>query len=196
MTSTTRVFIAIVFATSLFAEEGSREGGSIGGDYRVVINHSCVRTPFVPPPANGFDPNTKQLLTEGEAVTALGTGLLRLEQDGSLQLLEGLQTEVSTSIIGAGKTPVTPPAEFACTGNYSVNGKKMTLTLACEVKTPDPTIKVVVGPQHFEGYIDRNGKTISLTNLAGAIQTISVSAFGNTVQQRQRICTQYALISK
>jgi hypothetical protein len=155
-----------------------------------------VRTPYQPPPANGFDPNTKQLLVEGETISAIGSGLLRFEEDGSLQLLEGKQTEVSLGLIAPGKTPITPPAEFTCAGNYTVDSGKVSFTLTCDIKIPDPNIKVTVGPQQFEGYVDREKKTMNLTNIAGGIQAVTVSMFGNPVQQRQRICTQHSLLAR
>jgi hypothetical protein len=193
----TTVLCALAFARTVNAYQDADEGPrQLKGDYRVVINQTCIRTPFTPPPANGFDPNTKQLLVDGEALTALGHGLFRFEDDGTFQLLEGIQTEVSMSQIASGRTPVTPPAEFTCTGNYTLQSRKMTMTLSCDVKVTDPGLKVTVGPQQFEGYVDRDNKTINLMNLAGGLQAVTVSVFGNTVQQRQRICTQHAIATR
>jgi hypothetical protein len=177
-------------------QESEERPQGANGEYRVVINQTCVRTPFQVPPAAGFDPATKQLLVDGETVTALGTGLLRLGNDGSAELTDGRQTEISMDLLAAGKTPVTPPAEFTCAGRYAIEEGKMTLTLTCDVKVPDPGVRVTVGPQEFEGHIDRDKKTINLTNIAGGIQAVTVSVFGNPVQLRQRVCTQHALASR
>lgn len=189
--------LALTCTVSAHGQESSEQGPQQAqGEYRVVINQTCVRTAFQPPPATGFDPATKQLLSEGEAITALGTGRLQLGNDGSAQLTEGSQTEVSFASLAAGKTPVTPPAEFTCSGKYTLENGKMTLTLSCDVKVPDPGITVAVGPQNFVGQIDPDRKIINLTNISGEIQSITVSAFGNPVQQRQRICTQHAILTR
>jgi hypothetical protein len=192
------VLLSLTSTGHVHAADASQQGPQqINGEYRVVINQTCVRTPFQPPPANGFDPATKQLLQEGESITALGKGLLRLDNNGSAELTEGSQTEVSFPSLAPGKTPVTPPADFTCSGTYTLDSGKMVLTLpSCNVRVPEPNITVTVGPQHFEGHVGQNRKTISLTNMAGELQSITVSAFGNPVQQRQRICTQHALLTR
>ena len=191
------LMLAFASVATVRADQDSEQGPhNVKGEYRVIVNQVCVRTPFQPPPANGFDPNTKQLLVEGETIAALGTGLLRFEDDGTLQMLEGTQTEVSFGLIAPGKTPITPPAQFTCSGNYTADGDKVSFTLTCDIKVPDPSLKVTVGPQQFEGYVDREKKTMNLTNIAGGIQAITVSMFGNPVQQRQRICTQHSLLAR
>jgi hypothetical protein len=168
----------------------------LNGEYRVVITSSCVRTPYQPPPAAGFNPTTKQLLVEGETLTALGSGLLRFALDGTVQVLEGVQTEVSLDQYAAGKTPVAPPVEFTCTGTYTRQGRKISMNLPCNIKVPNPGVSVTLGPQQFEGYLSRNLQTVNVTNIAGGIQTITVSVNGNPTQQRQRICTQQMSGSK
>ena len=161
-------------------------------DYNVVIDQTCVRTPFGPPPATGFDPGTKALLLPSEPLTATGTGVLRFQDGGVVTLENGLQTEVSMTQTGVGQIPVTPPAAFRCEGTYTVDGRDLALTLTCEVPTGNPNVKISVGPQNFEGQISLNGHSIDLTNIAGDIQTISVLVSDFPVQERQRICTQHA----
>jgi hypothetical protein len=168
----------------------------ISGDYRVVITQMCVRTPYQPPPASGFDPNTHQLLADGETVTAIGSGLLRFAEDGTVQMLEGVQTEVSVNQAAPGKVPVAPPTQLACSGTYTLRQRKVALSVSCDVNTPQPGVTVRLGPLSFEGYIDSRQHSISLTDAGANIQTITVSVAGNPVQQRQRICTQYAMAVK
>jgi hypothetical protein len=188
--------LALTFsAGSVHATAEHDDDGPSSGDYRVVINQTCVRTPFQAPPAAGFDPATRQLLVEGESLTAIGSGLLRFARDGSVTLLDGVQTEVSLDQVAAGNTPVTPPAKFSCAGNYSVWYRKVSLSLSCEVPV-QPGVKVTVGPQKFEGYFDRSRRSINLTNITGGIQTITVAVDGVPVQQRQRICTQHAIATR
>jgi hypothetical protein len=144
----------------------------------------------------GFDPETKALKAPGEPLTIIGTGLLRFAPGGKLTFEEGVQTEASFTQIATGETPIAPPTSFRCDGSYVLRGRKLAFTLSCDVRTGDPNVKVTVGPQNFEGYVSRDGRSINLTNLAGDIQTITVAVNGTPVQERQRICTQNALASK
>jgi len=161
----------------------------ISGDYRVAITQICVRTPYQPPPATGFDPNTQQLLVDGETVTAIGSGLLRFGDNGTVQILDAVQTEISLGQTAAGKTPVAPPTQFSCTGRYTIDQRKVTVAVGCDVNVPQPGVTVHVGPQNFEGYIDAPNQSVNLTSLGG-IQTVTVSFGGSPIQQRQRVCTQ------
>jgi len=133
------------------------------------------------------------LQVQGEALTAIGSGLMRFGEDGSVQVLEGVQTEVSLAQLAPGQAPVAPPAQFTCGGTYTIQDRKVAFSLSCDVSVPQPGVKVTLGPQNFEGWVDQRKQTLSLTNIAGGIQTITVSVAGNPVQQRQRVCTQHAL---
>src|ERR1017187_6999104 len=84
-------------ARQLDAADGARANGGpqISGDYRVVITQTCLRTPYQTPPATGFDPKTGQLMLDADAFTAIGSGLVQFAGDGSVQITEGTQTEVS-----------------------------------------------------------------------------------------------------
>jgi len=178
------------YASGELDEEGLLQ---ISGDYRVVITQTCVRTPYQPPPAAGFDPNTRQLLMDGEMLTAIGSGLMRFAEDGTVQVLEGVQTEMSLDQLAPGKSPIAPPAQFTCSGNYTIQDRKVAFSLSCDVVVPQPGVKVTVGPQNFEGYIDRRKRSLNLTNITGGIQTVAVSIAGTPMQERHRICTQHAL---
>ena len=175
---------------------GDERPDVLSGDYRLMTTQTCVRTPFQFPPAAGFDPVTHQLLTAGESLTAVGAGLVRFAEDGSVRILDGIQTEVSVDRISAGQTPVTPPAEFTCSGNYGVQQEKISIALSCDVKSPQPGVSVTLGPLNFNGFMGYQRQSIALTNIAGDIQTVSVAVSGNVVQQRQRICSEQALLIK
>src|ERR1051326_6681792 len=97
----------LMFVGTVMAGDRPEGNGpqQITGDYRVAITQICVRTPYQAPPASGFDPNTQQLLTDGETVTAIGSGLLRFDDEGKVEILEGVQTEVSLNQTASGKTP-------------------------------------------------------------------------------------------
>jgi hypothetical protein len=188
------VLAALIFVGAACAGQGGdNESPHVNGDYRFVITHNCVRTSFQQPPANGFNPETKQFVVPGEAQIVTGTGVLRLEQDGSLQVLEGRQTELSTNLLSPGQIPIMPPAEFGCTGSYTAQDDKLAVTLLCSVKVPEPGVTVTVSPQKFEGFIDQRRRILNLINIAGEIQSVTVAVAGNPVQQLQRICTQHAI---
>ena len=182
-------------ARQLDAADGARANGGpqISGDYRVVITQTCLRTPYQTPPATGFDPKTGQLMLDADAFTAIGSGLVQFAGDGSVQITEGTQTEVSVKQTAQGMNPITPMVQFTCNGTYTRQDTKVTLTLTCAIDSGQPGVTVSLGPQNFEGYIDGGNNTISMTNLAAGIQTITVSVGGSAVQQQQRICTQHAL---
>ena len=164
------------------------------GEYGVVINQTCVRTPYQEPPAQGFDPETKALLAEGEPLTALGKGRLRFHPNGTLELLEGVQTEAPFLDTAVGKTPIVPPVYFSCTGEYELSGRHVSLSMNYNIDSGDPALTITLGPQGFEGDISVDRRTISLTNITGGIQTITISVNEfYPVQERQRICTQHAL---
>jgi hypothetical protein len=196
----TRILSRLVFAAGMVALNAYAAGEPdqglpqhLSGDYRVVITQTCVRTPYQNPPASGFDPDTRQLQVDGETLTAIGSGLLRLSDDGSAQLLDGVQTEVSVGQTAAGNTPVAAPSQFTCSGTHSLDRGKVALSLSCDVSVPQPGVKVTLAPQNFEGYAALRAEALNLTNITGEIQTITVSVGGNAVQQRQRVCTQHAL---
>lgn len=169
---------------------------AITGDYRVVITQMCARTPYQVPPANGFDPTAHQLLVDGEAVTAIASGLLRFAENGTVQMLEGVQTEVSVNQTTAGKIPVASPSQLTCSGTYTLAQRKVTLNVSCDVNTSQPGVTVRLGPLSYQGYLDSRQRSISLTDAGATIQTVTISVAGNPVQQRQRVCTQYAMAVK
>ena len=185
------------FITSSHANEYPRFAkDKLYGTYHVVITETCVRTPYEVPPANGFDPETRMLLVEGEAVSAIGKAQAHFYPDGTVQLEKGKQTETSPASILPGDTPIVPASIFTGDGTYTLKGKNVTLDLMCSVDHPAPNIEIILGPLTFEGKISRNRKTISLTNLDRVIQTVTVELDGNPIQQRQRVCSQTATFTK
>jgi hypothetical protein len=189
--------LLIASAGSVYAgEQEDADSQPLTGEYRVVITSSCVRTPYQPAPATGFDANTGQLLVNGQMLTALGSGLLQFSEDGTVKVLEGVQTELSLDQTAPGATPVAPPVQFTCQGTYTRQGRKVAMTLPCSIQVPNPGVTVTLGPQNFEGYVSLDRQSVNVINIAGAIQNIVVSVGGNPTQQRQRICTQQMSGSK
>lgn len=181
-------------ATSFGANAGEQEDRPVGS-YRLLTSQTCIRTPFQPPPATGFDPVTFQLLTDGESIQAAGTGLLRFFRDGRVTLTEGKLTEVSDGRVAAGAIPIAPPSEFTCDGTYQVQGKKLSFGLSCDIKQASPVVTVKLTPLNFEGALGLNKLNIDVANVNRELQTVTVSVNGNPVQQRQRLCTQTASLN-
>jgi len=71
-----------------------------------------------------------------------------------------------------------------------LQGNKLSMSLACDVKQAAPVVKVALGPLNLEGYLGISPLFIDMVNIGSDIQTITVSVNGNPVQQRQRICNQ------
>lgn len=188
---------ASAFATDdMMGADDLNGKGLLNRDYRLMTTQTCVRTPFQRPPAAGFDPVTRQLLVPGEAYTAVGTALVRFANDGTVAILDGIQTEISVAQLSPGQVPVTPPAEFACSGTYDVQQNTISISVSCDVKSPQPGVSVELGPLQFVGSIGKARQTIALTNISGSLQTVTVSAGGNAVQQRHRMCSEHALLIK
>jgi len=188
-----RMLLAVsLLSTAAHANETSERDGdqSLVGTFRFTTSEICVRSPFLPPAVAAFEPNTRQLMVDGETVSALGGGLLRFSRDGSVTLEEGKQTEISVGRVGAGTIPVAPPSLFTCSGTHRLEGNKLLMSLACNVQQASPAVKVALGPLNLEGYLGFAPLSIDMTNSGADIQTISVSVNGNLVQQRQRICNQ------
>ena len=172
------------------ASEAADPARGLTGTYRFTTSETCVRSPFLLPPAAAFEPNTRQLMVDGETVSALGNGLLRFSSDGSVTLENGRQIEISTGRVGTGATPVAPASLFTCSGTHQLQGNKLSMSLACDVKQAAPVVKVALGPLNLEGYLGISPLFIDMVNIGSDIQTLTVSVNGNPVQQRQRICNQ------
>lgn len=169
----------------------------LDGEYGMTSTQSCVRTPFLPPPAKGFDPSTLALLQQGEAVSAIGSGVMRFARDGAAEIVDGRFTEILSDRTQPGETPVNPLTEFGCTGDYRLDeGGAITVDLVCTVKPPAPGVAVTIHPFKFEGYVSRGKSSLQLNLIDGVVQTVAVSVNGQVVQQRERICVQNASLSR
>src|SRR5262245_40555605 len=109
--------LALIGSAVAHDDEGPK---SPRGTYGFTLTQSCVRTPFQPPPAGGFDLTTQALLVDAELVSAYGTGKLKFGRDGALTLEEGRLTEITANLLSAGAKPVSPGTSFNCTGAHSL----------------------------------------------------------------------------
>jgi hypothetical protein len=166
------------------------------GDYGFTTSKSCVRTPNQSPPATGFDPITRQLLLDGEAVNGVGSGIMRFARNGTVTM-SGVITEVSQSQLSPGKIPIAPRIEFSCDGAYALHpGDKVTGAFSCNIKNRAPGVTVTLAPLSFEGFIGAGRDAINLSFLGDEIQTVTVSVGGNPIQQRHRMCAQSVSLVK
>jgi len=192
----------LALATSAFAGDEIEQSGhaqlrSLRGAYGFSLTQSCVRTPFQPAPATGFDPTTQQLLVDGELVSGFGTGKLRFAKDGVVTLEDGHLTEITANQLSAGSKPVSSGTRFNCKGNYSVQpGGKLSVSLSCDVVVPQPGPSVVLRPLKFEGFVGEDKRSINLSTVTPEVHTVTVSNAGVILQQRERICLQSMILDK
>lgn len=176
-------------AEDSFDSASHAEARSLRGVYGASLTQSCIRTPYQPPPAVGFDQASHQLLVEGELVVGTGTGVLRFAKDGVVTLESGLLTEMSESLLAAGQTPVSPGSEFICDGTYaSQPGGKVAVTLACEILTGQPGRRVTLGPLKFDGFVAEGKRSINLSTPRREVHTVTIADNGTAVLQRERSC--------
>lgn len=195
----TRAALAVLAALSMGSphanaqgdDEGDADTRSLHGEYGFTTTQTCVRTPFQRPPAAGIDVNTRQLLVNGEAINAVGLGVLRFAKDGTVGIEGGVLTEVALNQLSAGQAPLSVGTQFTCSGNYVAQpDNRLSVTLACNVVTPQPGLSVALAPFEFEGFVGRGRRSINLSSVKASLQTVTVSVGGNPVQQRHRLCVQ------
>lgn len=196
--ATTIAFLSI--AGQGLAQQGDSEAASaprvLTGSYGFSLSQTCVRTPFAAPGTQGIDPVTKQLKVDGEFVSGFGSGTFEFDKDGTVQLKNGLITEISAAQTAAGRSPVTPGTQFSCDGDYTLAADgKLALVMVCETLPPGPGLRVLLEPIVFEGFVG-NGRAINLGTYKRDIHTVTVYAGGNPVQQRQRMCLQSLNLDK
>lgn len=192
-------YLLAVLATLLWAAgvEAGGEATYLVGDYGMTSSQSCVRTPFVEPSTPGFDDATKALLLGGESVSAMGSGMMRFNRDGTVSITDGRFTEILNDKINPGDVPVNGVTEFSCEGDYlRLPDRKINIALECTVESRGPGVVVTIKPLNFEGYVGRAKQTLQLSLIDGAVQTVAVSVGGQVVQQRERICVQNASLSR
>ena len=161
------------------------------GSFGFSLAQTCARTPFLPPPAAGIDPTTKQFLVNGEFVNGYGSGTLKFNRDGTVAMEDALITEVTASQVSAGQTPVSAGTRFGCQGTYTLQPDgKLTVRFVCETAPPAAGLRVLIQPIEFEGFVTNGGRAINLGTYKRDIHTVTVYSGTTPVQQRQRICLQ------
>jgi hypothetical protein len=178
-----------------FDRPGDRK--SLRGEYGFNIAQSCVRTPFAAPPAGGFDLATRRLLVDGEVINASGLGVLRFERGGVVSVDNGVLTELLNDQTAAGQVPVSAGTKFSCKGTYSVaGGSKVAMSLQCAVTSAPPGLSIELGPFNYEGFVGHDRHSVVLSSVDASVHSVTVSAGGTPVQQRERICVQNMTLEK
>jgi len=160
------------------------------GDYGLNAQYSCVRTPFQPPSAHGFDRVTGQLLSGASVAHAAGAGVMSFSKDGTVSVdLTGI--ELDASKVQPGDVPVSPGIQYGCTGTYSFTSDgRISLSFpSCNVTPPRPGLTVTVGPLELTGFVGHEKDAMVLSEVKGNVETVAVSAGATVLSQRERICT-------
>jgi hypothetical protein len=186
-----------VLAADVGSAGGSPKSNTLDGDYGMTLSQTCVLTPIQPPPGIGFDPDTGRLLTDGEIVSAVSSGVIRFADNKTVTIEEGRLSEVFHSNVQPGDLPVIAGNEYTCEGSYELNAAgRLSVDLTCDVKASEPGVTITLKPFKLEGFASRVQQNVELSAIAGNIQTLQVSAGGTVVQQRERICLQSLSASK
>jgi hypothetical protein len=188
-----------LLGSSAFAHDDGDQAPNraVRGTYGFSLTQSCVRTPFQPPPAGGFDLTTQQLLVDAELVSAFGTGKLKFAKDGVVSLEDGQITEITANQLSAGSRPVSAGTRFNCTGSHGVpTPGKLGVSLSCTVVTPQPGPVVELKPLNLEGYLSEDRQSLSLTTVKPEVHTVTVSAGGAVLLRRERICLNSMVLDK
>jgi hypothetical protein len=155
------------------------------GNYAFTASRTCVQTPYAP----GFNPATRQLLTDGETVGFIETGTLTFSGTGTVK-----GTDITVAIMEPGKTtagsvPMQNGIKSSCTGTYTVNpDKSYTTNLACTALRSDG-IALAISPAAYRGASDSFQNTLTISETGGEIQTVQVTIGAYLLQTFERICT-------
>lgn len=200
-----RSLVAVIATGSLCLGTAIAEARDVGswpssklihGDYGMTLSQTCVLTPFQIPPSIGFDPDTRRLLTDGEINSAVSSGVMRFNKEGEVAIEEGRLTEVLNNKLQPADVPVVAGSEYTCKGSYELHtAGKLSMELACDVKSPRPGVAITIEAVKLEGFIGRRKQNINLSSIEGNIQTVNVSVGDRLVQQRERICIQSVVLS-
>jgi len=171
---------------------------TIKARYGLTTVQNCVRTPFAPPTAQGIDPSTGKLLTDGEAAVATGSGVMQFNLNGTVTA-SILGAELAQDNLVPGVAPLSTGIKYNCSGTYKTQiDQSLTVKFpSCTVTTANPNVVVTVAPLTLSGYVGGAGRDITLTQLDSAVQTVAVSdTAGHVLQARQRVCVQSMSLNK
>ena len=132
-------------------------------------------------------------------------GLLVFDGLGGVKLEQGR----ATNIMNLGPTPPTPSIDdlllpgmvplglgfgpaipFTCTGNYTVSGGKINLTLTCNATVaPNPIAFGFSSTFSMTGWLPQRRDHLLLTDIGSAVQPVTIHLKPSGTLPSQRICT-------
>ena len=186
------------------AQEGYGDGGFGGygagprlhGSYGFTLSEFCVESPRQAPPVQAFDPDTRELLQDADAVTAVLNGIMRFHQRGQVFIEDTTISDLFIDTTQAGDVPIAIGTAVSCEGTYVVDwDRRVEITVDCSAELPND-VSVVIGPFELKGFVGRYGLTIPLSSNVGNIQTETVSVGGIVVGQRERVCLLRGTLAK
>ncbi len=184
---------ALLSFASLAQQKSHGEGQSatprfLTGAYGFSLNQACARTPFIDPSIVAIDPVTKEMRVDGEFVNVYGTGTMKFNRDGTVQIPNGFITEISAALISANQSPLSVGSEFSCDGDYTIKPDgKLNVVLVCETPTPLPDVRVFIQPILFEGFVSPD-RSITLGAYRRDIHSVTVFTDGTPTLERERMC--------
>ncbi|MES2671325.1 MAG: hypothetical protein V4673_13035 [Pseudomonadota bacterium] len=180
-------FASVAQQTS-HAEDHSPTPRFLNGTFGFSLTQTCVRTPFLDPAIVGIDPATKQMRVDGEFVNVYGTGTMKFNRNGTVQIPNGFITEISAALTAANQSPVSVGGEFSCEGDYTIKPDgKLNVVLVCETPTPLPNVRVFIQPILLEGFVSPD-RSITLGTYRRDIHSITVFTDGTPTLERERMC--------
>lgn len=171
-------------ATTGEESQQAQLNSTLQGTYAFTAWRSCVQTPYAP----GFDRTTHALLTDGESMSFVEAGTVRLNGNGSLKIVNARVTQISNGTPSATTTPVVAGLRSSCTGTYAVRpDRSCSIDMTCSAQLPGNML-MTMKPFHYDGAIDTLNKTLTFSESDGGIQTITLLLNGSPINTSERIC--------
>ena len=170
------------------SDRGDKRARYFHGNYGFTTDQTCTRSVPQAPGSVSIDPDTRQLLVDAEIVDMSGSGIISFTKKGVFTLT-GKAAEYHKSKLAAGEMPIQDGFFPECVGTYALDdNNKVSVEFNCKIQVPAQNATIAAGPVFAEGYIARDGQSITL-NLLQNIQTLTVS-LPQTTLEFQRVCLQ------
>lgn len=174
----------------------SRIKAFLYGSYGFTLSEFCVETPRQPAPAEGFDPDTRTLLQDAEAVNAVLTGIMRFDRDDNVFIEDASISDLFIDLTNAGDVPIATGTPVSCEGTFAVDRRaRLAVSLTCAAELPN-NIDVTIEPFELDGFVGRFGGTVPISSTVGNIQTETIRVGGQVVAERERVCLLRGTLAK
>lgn len=179
------VAIALMSLGNVYgAQTGGKLNSVINGDYAFSIWRSCIETS-----ADGIEPQTLQLKTDGKKVDFIDTGVFRFDGKGNVTTAQTNKIiQMNPDQLGDREFPIVSGLKSVCKGTYSVNSNmSYTSELTCTADLGGG-LTLTITPFVSEGQISEDKKVLTTGEIAGTLQTETISAGGMILQTLDRVC--------